>query len=264
MNAIPGYRTEAVLGRGRSAVVYLAVHGHSARKVALKVARRNLLERQGQSPDFGHEFAALLALAPCQVIRAHDHGLHGDDAYLSMDLMAGSVAQRIPGVPGPARTHALMSQVALALGQVHARGWVHRDVKPSNLLLHRDGRLMLGDLGCACRLGERGPQPAGTVIGTPRYAAPEQNDGAGAQPSADVYSLGVLLHELLTGQAPYPGETLTELFSQHQMAPVPRLPVALTGWQPLLDALLAKSPGDRPTDGHAVLEELTRLRKGLS
>ncbi|MBX3653549.1 MAG: serine/threonine protein kinase [Ramlibacter sp.] len=264
MNPIPGYHIEAELGRGRFSTVYRAVQVQAHRKVALKVVPSLHLVRMGQRADFGSEFDALAALAHSRVIPAHDHGLHDGRAYLALEVAAGPAFEGASGALDPSRVHAILRDVAQALASIHAQGWVHRDLKPANLLRCADGTLVLGDLGSACRQAERGTLPAGFVIGTPKYAAPEQGQGAVAQPSADVYSLGILLHELLTGRAPYPGETLTELFSQHQMAPVPRLPQALAYWQPLLDAMLAKAPGDRLSDGLAVLHELSRLPKGLS
>jgi serine/threonine-protein kinase PpkA len=128
-------------------------------------------------------------------------------------------------------------------------------------LLRGDGSLALADLGCARERGKAGPLPAGTVVGTPRYAAPEQSAGAPADPSADVYSLGVVLYELLCGQPPYPGTTLTELLCQHLLAPVPRLPLQRGAWQTLLDAMLAKDPCERLPDGQAVVEKLQHLHR---
>ncbi len=104
-----------------------------------------------------------------------------------------------------------------------------------------------------CRAGSAGPAPPGTLVGSPRYAAPEQSQGAPAAPAADVYSLGVLLHEWLTGRPPFGGETPAEALAQHLLVPIPRLPAARAQWQPLLDALLAKDPARRLPDGQAVL-----------
>ena len=165
----------------------------------------------------------------------------------------------------PSRAVLLLRQAAAALGRLHEQGWVHRDVKPANLLLRADGSLALADFGCARRRGTIDAQPPGSVAGTPRYAAPEQSQGAAAQPPADVYSLGAVWYEMLCGQPLFPGETLTELFCQHQLAPVPRLPAAHGAWQALLDAMLSKDPRGRPGDGNALLLELQRVEtRGLS
>jgi serine/threonine protein kinase len=150
----------------------------------------------------------------------------------------------------------LLREAAHALAALHARGWVHRDVKPANLLLRADGSLALGDFGTACPSGTESVKPAGTVTGTPRYAAPEQFQGAAAHASADVYSLGIVLCEMLCGHVPYAGETATELLAQHLLAPVPQLAPAHADLQPLVHAMLAKNPRDRLPDAQAVLAGL--------
>ncbi|RYF43818.1 MAG: serine/threonine protein kinase [Comamonadaceae bacterium] len=256
MNPIPGYQVEAVLGRGRASVVYLAHETRHGRKVALKLARRADLAAGGPARDFSHEFCAAGAVAHRHVLQVYGHGIAGDEAYLAMELATGSLAQRA-ALPG-ARAAVLLRQAAGALCRLHQQGWVHRDVKPANLLLRADGSLALADFGCARRLGTVDTRPHDAVVGTPRYAAPEQSQGAPAQPAADVYSLGAVLYEMLCGQPLFPGETVTELFCQHQLAPVPRLPDPHGAWQPLIDAMLDKDPRGRPCDGSALLRELQR------
>jgi len=265
MNPIPGYHIEAVLGRGRSSVVYLAHEARHARKVALKLARRAQLAAAGPARDFSREFTAASALAHRHVLQVFDHGVAGDEAFLSMEVAAGGHLGSQPGASPASRVALLLRQAAGALGTLHQQGWVHRDVKPANLLLRADGSLALADFGCARRQGTIDPQPPGSVAGTPRYAAPEQSQGAAAEPAADVYSLGVVLYEMLCGQPLFPGETLTELFCQHQLAPIPRLPAAHGAWQVLLDAMLSKDPRERPGDGNALLRALQRVEtRGLS
>ena len=259
LQPVAGYRLEAVLGRGRHSVVYLARQPRASRKIALKVTRRTSL----QGKNLEGEFAVQAALAHRHVIQVFDHGESGGDAYLAMEYATGGPLAPNGGGGGEARTASLIGEAASALAWLHQNGWVHRDVKPGNLLLRADGSLALGDFGCACRTGDARALPAGLVVGTPRYAAPEQSEGAPCSPAADVYSLGVCFYEMLAGKPLFPGETLAELLGQHMQAPIPRLAVEHAAWQPLLDAMLAKDPAQRPRDGQAVLAELKRTQLSL-
>jgi serine/threonine-protein kinase PpkA len=207
--------------------------------------------------NLGTEFRAQAGLSHRHAIEVYECGTQDGEGFLAMEYATGGCLARA-GVER-ARLHALFTQATQALTALHWQGWVHRDLKPAHLLLRADGRLALADFGCARKRGQAGDEPAGAVIGTPRYAAPEQSHGAPAEPTADVYSLGVCLYELLSGKPPYPGETLTELLGQHLMAPLPRLPKGQAAWQPLLQDMLAKDPRDRPADGAAVLERLQRM-----
>lgn len=242
-----GYRLESLLGRGRGTAVYLAQEPLRGRHVALKLA--------AGGPGFDREFELATQLAHPGVIQMVHHGDAGGEAFLAMEYAGGGDVGKLPKPVDAGRAVSLLRQAASALARMHAEGWVHRDVKPANLLLRDDGSLALGDFGSARRKGEQDALPAGSVIGTPLYAAPEQSQGAPADPTADVYSLGVVFHELLCGVPPFPGRTLTELLGQHLLAPVPRLPPQLCCWQPLLDAMLAKDARQRLPDGQAVLAE---------
>jgi serine/threonine protein kinase len=258
--SVAGYRLKAVLGRGRYSIVYLARHLQGSRSVALKVVRGTIPAGGGAENNLEREFEVQAALAHRHVLQVFGHGECGGHAYLVMEYAArGPLATHGGRVSGVSAV-SLFAQAASALAWLHGKGWVHRDVKPGNLLLRADGSLALGDFGCACRNGEAGALTAGLVVGTPRYAAPEQSEGAPSDPAADVYSLGVCLYEMLAGQPLFPGETLAELLGQHLLAPVPRLAREYAAWQPLMEAMLAKDPGHRPPDGQAVVAQLERIR----
>ena len=245
--ALGGYRIEAVLARGARSIVYLAQDPYASHRVALKTRPVSL-------GGYGREFALADALPHPHIIGALGHGVDGQVAFLAMEYAAGaSLANR--GPLAPARVFSLVVQAAIGLDRVHRRGWVHRDVKPANMLLRADGSLALADFGSLCGQGDA-DSPRSRVAGTPVYCAPEQCAGEPAAPAADVYSLGAALHELLCGRPPFPGQTPTELLCQHLLAPVPVLPAAHGAWQPLLEAMLAKEPGRRLADGEAVLEKL--------
>lgn len=235
---VGGFEIEGLLGLGRDAKVYRARDPRARNAVALKVA----------AVELAPEFRLQSRLAHANLLRAHACGSDGALHWLALELAAGGTLMRSARLTD-AELLRVMAQAADALAALHAQGWVHRDVKPAHLLLRADGSLALADFGCAARIGERDAAFAGTVVGTPLYAAPEQSQGAAAQPAADVYSLGVCLYELLTGAPPFPGRTLAELHAQHLMAPVPRLPEARARWQPLVDAMLAKQAAMRIADG---------------
>lgn len=241
---VGGYQLLRLLDRGRFSSVHLALDVRHSRRVVLKLAAE---------PAVQGEAEALSALAHRHVAQLLGQGHSGAQSWLAMEYIAGGAITSQPRPFGSARCFNWMVQAATALAWVHGRGWVHRDIKPSHLLLRQDGTLALVDFGSACWSGRSEGQLQAAVVGTPRYAAPEQTQGAAATPAADVYSLGVCLFELLAGHAPYPGETLLELFSQHLRAPVPALPEEHAAWQPVVGALLAKDPLQRPADGAAVL-----------
>lgn len=260
---VAGYQLESVLGRGRHAIVYLALHPRRGRRVALKVAHRKPQGALDRTDDLRAEFSALTALPHPHVIQAFDHGVVGTTAYLAMECAAAGHAVWSGRTLGTARTMLLLGQGASALAWLHQQGWVHRDVKPSNLLLRADGSLALCDFGSACRRDSTVTAANNAAAGSPQYAAPEQSEGAPCDPAQDVYSLGACLYEMLCGRPLYPGQTATELLGQHLLAPVPSLPPALAAWQPLLAAMVAKDPRQRLPDGQAVLTQLERIQNFL-
>jgi serine/threonine protein kinase len=250
----PRYRMQRVLGRGRHAGIWLAHDAERGTDVAVKIATK-----VAPHGSFAREFEIQKACAGDHVVAVFEHGQLPDAReFIAMEwLPRGSVTQE--HAPAVERVERVLHEAAAALARVHRGGWVHRDVKPAHLLLRADGDVALCDFGSACRAGTKDHAATPRVIGTPRYAAPEQIEGAAAAPTADVYSLGACAFELLTGKPPFRGETLTELFSQHVRAPVPRLPRELAQWQPLLDAMLAKDPAQRPADGEAVLARMESM-----
>lgn len=252
--AVGGFRLLRQIGEGRRAVVWLAQDGERGGEAVLKLARRR---GPGGSP-FAREFEIGSRLRHPHVVRMLEHASAGGTAYLAMEyVQGGDLAQRLRGALAPAEAVALLRGAAAGLAQLHRAGLVHRDVKPANFLLRADGALVLADLGLAAQAGECAPPAAQpTIIGTPRYVAPEQLQGAPARPAADVYSLGVLFHQMLCGRPPFAGETLMEVLSQQLVATAPPLPASCAGLQALCDAMLAKEAARRLPDADAVLERL--------
>jgi serine/threonine protein kinase len=160
----------------------------------------------------------------------------------------------------PRQALAYLRQTAAALEAIHCIGIVHRDLKPDNLMLRADGTLVLADFGIAKHISAVLTKTRrGDVFGTPQYISPEQALGKLVEARSDLYSLGVLFFQLLTGRLPYYAQDVAGLLGMHVNAPVPRLPNALAGFQPLVDGLMDKNPADRYAHARAVLDALPRF-----
>jgi serine/threonine protein kinase len=255
---VAGYHLMHMVGEGRLARVYLAQDIDGA-EVALKMLRPGHSGNAVRAAAFAREFTIPAGIHNRHVVKVFEQlAVDGDSAIALEYLGGGHLGRLIARQLAPDAALALLRQAATALEALHRRGFVHGDIKPANLMLRSDGDLVLVDFGTARALDDpwtSGQQPA-TVIGTPRYAAPEQSQPGPATPAADVYSLGVVFFEMLHGRPPFPGQTLLELFSQHLMAPVPRLPEAAARFQPLVDAMLAKRVAQRLPDAQAVLRQI--------
>jgi DNA-binding response OmpR family regulator len=245
---VRGYETLRRLADGEISTVWLARDRATGREVVLKVLR--------QVPDTGaerifdrflQEYELIARLRHPNVVRIHDLGVADDHAYIAMEYCGGgSLKRRIGAGLAPDEAYRLMRDMAGALGALHAAGILHRDLKPTNVLFRDDGSLALIDFGLAKQAALRAEfTGAGTIFGTPYYVSPEQGHGEPVDERGDLYSLGVVFYEMLTGQKPFTGETALAVIIAHRQAPIPRLPAALAAWQPLVDRLLAKARNDR-------------------
>jgi serine/threonine protein kinase len=172
----------------------------------------------------------------------------------------GNLKQRIEqGIPKEDALNYLRF-IASGLGAVHDVGIVHRDLKPANIMFRDDDSIALADFGISKRISVGSDLTcAGTVIGTPHYLSPEQAQGIPADQRSDLYSLGVIFYEMLTGRKPYHGDTVSALIFQHLHAPVPVLPVENADMQSLLAKLMAKDPKDRFKSTSQLLSVLTKM-----
>jgi len=258
---IGGYKVLSKIGEGGMSSVFLAEDEVHRRKAALKILKVRRKEDEQLWQRFFQECAILSAIEHQHVVRIYDQGFGDEMAYIAMEYLGGGSLREVID-KGLSRRQALslLSQAASGLAEIHGRGIVHRDIKPANLMLRTEGVLVLTDFGVAKRLEQTsGHTVQGEVLGTPYYISPEQAQAGQVGPSADLYSLGVIFFEMLTGKRPYAGETIVEILSQHIIAPVPRLPADLEDFQPLIDGTLAKRPNQRFADADALLAEIDRI-----
>jgi serine/threonine-protein kinase len=259
---VGAYALGRLLGQGGMSRVYLARDVRLGRDVAVKVLDAQLAERFGFRDRFLREARVAAALDHPHIVPIYDVGEH-PLPYLVMPFVSGGSVQRTLGraplPPDEAVSYA--TQVADALGYAHRHNVIHRDVKPANMLIHADGRVMLSDFGLAKIWdGTNAPAPARRPdAGTPEYMAPEQVQGRSGTRS-DLYALGVVLYLLLTGRLPFTGATEGEVMAAH-VGHLPAAPRTLNARiPPALEAvvlrMLAKQPEDRYPTGAAVSEAL--------
>jgi hypothetical protein len=217
--AVPGYVLLKVLGRGGMGIVYKARDIQLGRLVALKMILAGEHAAAEPRVRFAAEARVVASLQHPNIVQIHQVGECHGQHYLALEYVdGGSLDQKLAGIPQPARpTAALVETLARALDAAHAKGIVHRDLKPGNVLLMIDGTPKISDFGLAKQLdSDSGQTRTGTVVGTPSYMAPEQAAGHVKEitPATDVYALGALLYEMLTGQPPFRGATPFETLSQ--------------------------------------------------
>ncbi len=246
------------------ATVYLAEQVSLNRQVALKVMSPALVATDSEFCDrFVNEGRIVAKLRHPYIVTIHDIGCSDNIYFMAMEYCpGGALKERI--ADGRARAHPLLivRQIAAALGYAHDHSFIHRDVKPANILFRDDGTVALSDFGIA-KLVDANTRITreGCAIGTPEYMSPEQAAGKPLAPTADLYSLGVVLYEMLTGNKPYRGPDPLAVAMQHASAAIPRLPTEHLSLQHLLDGLLAKQPAERFATAGQLIAEIDALER---
>jgi serine/threonine protein kinase len=255
---VPGYNVVHIIGQGGQAHVYLAEREHDGLRVALKVLNRALRTDRVFLERFVREYKLVASIDSAYVARIYDQGFTGDYPYIAMEFLpSGTLASRIREGLTTRAALRIASQIAQALDAIHSRGIVHRDLKPANILFRADGRPVLVDFGLARDLRVNSTLTvAGQFLATPRYMSPEQCLGRPIDMRSDIYSLGAVLYEMITGKKIYDAANSADVIAMHVNAPVPQLAALLSVHQPLLDRLLAKNPEDRFQSAAEVLAEI--------
>jgi len=263
---IPGYRIIKPLGKGGMASVYLAVQESVDREVALKIMAPHLLADSTFGDRFLREARIAAKLHHRHVVGVVDVGKHGEWHYIAMEyLPGGSISGKEGEGIDPLSALRVTREIARALAYAHSKGFIHRDIKPDNILLRGDGSAALTDFGIA-RAADSATKMtrAGSVVGTPHYMSPEQARGLPLDGRADIYSLGVLLYELLVGEVPFQADDPLAIGIMHITEPVPELPENLAALQDLVDRMMAKQVAERFQNGDDVAESIAAFEMAIA
>jgi putative two-component system response regulator len=248
---IGGYRIVEQIGRGGMATVYKAHHAGLDRYVAIKVLPDFFAEEEDYRDRFQQEARAIARLKHPNILNVFDFGQERGITYLVLELVeGGTLADRLGGQMDLQEVVAFLRPVAGALDHAHSQGVLHRDIKPSNILLHKDGTPVLADFGLAKMAARvRKLTESGIVMGTPEYMSPEQAIGGPIGPASDIYALGIVAYEMLTGRVPFQADTPVAVLLSHlnsAMPPTRELPAELSGHvERALRQVLAKSAIER-------------------
>jgi tRNA A-37 threonylcarbamoyl transferase component Bud32 len=261
---IRGHRCIRQVGSGGMCTIYLAESERAGRLVVLKVFSQvpDVSERIISFDRFLQEYEIVAGLKHQNIVRIYDLGIADDHAYIAMEhFPAGDLRHRMKTPLLPATALKYLEQIASALQAIHSVGVLHRDLKPANVMLRSDGSLCLIDFGLA-KANEIDVSLTGTreIFGTPYYMSPEQGHAEELDARSDLYSLGVIFYEMLTGHKPYTGATAMEVIYKHKRAELPEIAPRFADYEPMLKRLLAKSPKDRYQSAPELLEAISALK----
>lgn len=261
--AIAGYRFLQTIARSPKSEVHVALSEELGHNVAIKVLRTGPLSsiEAGEEERFERERELLMRIKHPAIVDVYDWGHGKDFRYIVTEYFpSGSLELRIRNLMTVKDSVDIFLQIAAALQALHAADLCHRDLKPANVMMRPDGRIVLIDFGLAKTVDSGSATSAGEVRGSPYYISPEQAEGAPVDQRSDIYSLGIMLYEMLTGQRPFKGSTVIGIIQAHRNDPIPVLPDPLSRFQRLIDGLLAKEPHERFPNVASAVAELARLK----
>ncbi|MGR9107621.1 MAG: serine/threonine-protein kinase [Gammaproteobacteria bacterium] len=259
---VPGYKIEGLIAEGGMASVYLAIQESLDRQIALKLLKR--FDHPSGTLRFFNEGRIIASLNHRNIITIHDIGVVDERPYIAMEyLRGGDLQQRISAGMAIDAALDLLETLGSCLDFVHRKGIVHRDIKPENILFREDGTPIITDFGIAkqCTV-DSSLTLEGVALGSPHYLSPEQATSKNLDGRADLYSLGILFYEMLTGEKPYSGDSPLDIILAHLSVPIPALPPALNRYQSLLEKMIAKDPKDRFENAASLVEAIRISRKG--
>jgi serine/threonine-protein kinase len=263
------YRVLHKLGSGGMADVYCAEDTHLGRRIAMKLLHRRFAQDTEFVERFRREASAAAGLQHPNVVGVYDRGQFEDTYYIAMEYCEGRSLKDVIRAESPLdvrRAIAITKQILLAARFAHRRNVIHRDLKPHNVILDAEGTVKVADFGIA-RAGASDITQAGAIMGTAQYLSPEQAQGRPVTEASDVYSVGVVLYELLTGQAPFEGESAVAIALKHvnQQPPPPRdlIPSISTELNAVVLKALAKDTDDRYPDAESFLRDLEAVEARL-
>ena len=257
---IPGIRVLRLIGEGGMSRVYLASRERDDEPLVVKILRSDIASDRTALARFMEEFALVERIRTRHVAHIYGHGTADGHAYIVMEFFdGGDLNKRLDGRPMNSEDALrIFQQLMFALGDIHERGILHRDLKPQNLMFRADGSLAIVDFGIAKHIDAIDRTGQGEIVGTPRYMSPEQVQGRALDLRTDIYSAGVLLYQMLTGEHLFAGQTAVEVALHHLNTAPPLLPEKLEGYQRLLDKLVEKDRDARFRNADEVIGFLAR------
>ena len=257
---IPGIKVLHLIGEGGTARVYLASREADDEPLVVKLLRSEITAENNALSRFMEEYALVERIRSRHVARIHDHGTVDGQTYLVMEFFeGGDLSKRIADqAVAPVEALRIFRELMFALGDIHEKGVLHRDLKPQNIMFRNDGSLAILDFGIAKHVDAIDRTGQGEILGTPRYMSPEQVQGRALDLRTDIYSAGVLLYQMLSGQHLFEAATAVEVALHHINTQPPPLPDGLELYQPLLDKLLEKDRDARFRNADEVIGYLSR------
>ncbi|HLK71610.1 MAG TPA: protein kinase [Steroidobacteraceae bacterium] len=268
--ALPQYSIVRRLGESARAAVYLAHSAVMGRYVALKVTKPTASPSSEDSREFAREYAAISAIRHPSVVEIYDYGYHAGREFIAMEYFpCGDLKTRLLQPITIAESLDYAQRICAALAVIHAAGLIHRDLKPPNVMLRQDGSIVLIDFGLARGVeNDVRTTAAGVLRGSPYYMSPEQAQGLPPDARSDLYSLGVMLFEMLSGAKPYSGSSAVEVIQQHVRGVRPPLPIECQALEPLLERFMTQELSERFPDAlsaqQALLEAAENLPAGVA